>query len=72
MLSERQTGYHKTKTGKYNRILKMLSLPVGTFKLCTAKFIVLLVLAASQILMITGIYFASAAIAGQIQDCRSQ
>ncbi len=50
-----------------NGILKMLSLPVGTIKLCTAKFIVLLALAASSVFMITGIYFASAAIAGQLQ-----
>lgn len=58
-----------TQTERSNRgILKMLSLPVDTFKLCTAKFIVLLVLAASQVFMITGIYFASAAIAGRIQQ----
>lgn len=57
-----------TQTERSNKgILKMLSLPVSTSKLCSAKFIVLLVLAALQIFMITGIYFASAAIAGQIQ-----
>ncbi|MCM1158545.1 MAG: ABC transporter permease [Bacteroidales bacterium] len=48
-------------------ILKMLSLPVSTAKLCLAKFIVLLVLAAAQILMAVIMYFISAGIASKIQ-----
>ncbi|MDE5864735.1 MAG: ABC transporter permease [Lachnospiraceae bacterium] len=50
-----------------NGILKMLALPVQPFQLCMAKFIVLLFLAAAQVLMITGIYFISAAIATKTQ-----
>ncbi len=49
-------------------ILKMLSLPIATNGLCLAKFVVLLALAAFQILMTVGIYFVSAGIASQIQD----
>ncbi len=49
-------------------ILKMLSLPVATSGLCLAKFVVLLALAAFQILMTVGIYFVSAGIASQIED----
>lgn len=48
-------------------ILKMLSLPVGTNSLCLAKFVVLLALAAFQMLMTVGMYFVSAGIASQIQ-----
>jgi len=48
-------------------ILKMLSLPIATSKLCLAKFVVLLALAAFQILMAVGMYFVSAGIASQIQ-----
>lgn len=51
-----------------NGILKMLALPVSTPKLSMAKFVVLLTLAASQILMAVGIYYVSAAIASQIQS----
>ncbi|AVO03192.1 ABC transporter permease [Staphylococcus simulans] len=51
-----------------NGILKMLALPVSTTKLSMAKFVVLLTLAASQILMAVGIYYASAAIASQIES----
>lgn len=51
-----------------NGILKMLSLPVGTAKLCLAKFVVLLALAAIQILMAVAMYFISAKIASQTQD----
>lgn len=43
-------------------ILKMLALPVSTEKLCLAKFLVLLVLAAAQILMMAGMYYFSAAV----------
>lgn len=49
-------------------ILKMLSLPVSTVKLCLAKFVVLLSLAAVQVLMMTGMYFISAAISTQTQN----
>jgi len=48
-------------------ILKMLSLPINTAKLCLAKFAVLLALAAFQILMTVGMYFVSAGIASQTQ-----
>lgn len=48
-------------------ILKMLTMPVSTVKLCLAKFILFLVLAASQILMMTGMYYLSAAIASGTQ-----
>lgn len=49
-------------------ILKMLALPISTAKLCMAKFIVLLMLAAVQILMMTGMYYVSAAVSSGIQD----
>lgn len=49
-------------------ILKMLSLPIHTTKLCLAKFAVLLALAAFQILMTVGMYFVSAGIASQTQN----
>lgn len=49
-------------------IIKMLSLPISTVRLCLAKFIVLLTLAASQILMAVGMYYISAQIASQMQD----
>lgn len=48
-------------------ILKMLSLPISTVKLCLAKFVILLALAAFQILMTVGIYFISASIASGAQ-----
>ena len=49
-------------------MLKMLALPVHTAGLCLAKFVVLLSLAAFQILMAVGMYFISAGIASQTQD----
>lgn len=49
-------------------ILKMLALPVGTAGLCMAKFVVLLALAAMQILMMTGMYYISALISSGLQD----
>lgn len=56
-------------TERSNRgILKMLSLPVDTAKLSLAKFVVLLALAAFQILMTIGMYFVSAGIVSQTQD----
>lgn len=58
-----------SQTERTNRgILKMLSLPVGTVLLCLAKFAVLLVLAATQILMMTGMYYISAFISSGIRD----
>lgn len=56
-------------TERSNRgILKMLSLPITTTGLCLAKFVVLLALAAFQILMTVGMYYVSAGIASQTQD----
>ncbi|MDE5804109.1 MAG: ABC transporter permease [Lachnospiraceae bacterium] len=52
---------------KNKGILKMLALPINTAKLCLAKFVVLLVLAAMQILMMAGMYYISAAISSRTQ-----
>lgn len=58
-----------SQTERTNRgILKMLALPISTAKLCFAKFVVLLALAATQILMMTGMYYISAAIVSKTQD----
>lgn len=58
-----------TQTERSNKgILKMLALPINTFQLCLAKFVVLFTLAATQILMITGMYFISAGIATHTQN----
>lgn len=58
-----------SQTERSNRgILKMLSLPVSTGKLCLAKFAVLCVLSAVQMLMMAGMYYLSAAAATQTQD----
>ena len=46
----------------------MLSLPVGTGRLCLAKFIVLLMLAAFQMVMSIGAYYICAAIATAVQN----
>lgn len=55
-------------TERNNRgILKMLSLPIPSAGLCLAKFVVLLSLAAFQILMTVGLYFISAGIASRTQ-----
>lgn len=51
-----------------NGILKMLAMPISTSRLCLAKFVVLLSLAASQVLMMTGMYYLSAAIASHAQN----
>lgn len=48
-------------------ILKMLALPVGTAKLCLAKFVVLLCLAALQLALTVGMYYISAAIVSHTQ-----
>ncbi|MCM1119608.1 MAG: ABC transporter permease [bacterium] len=58
-----------SQTERENKgILKMLALPVSTSKLCMAKFVVLLTLAATQIFMMTGMYYISAAISSETQD----
>ena len=58
-----------SQTERANKgILKMLALPIHTAKLCMAKFTVLLSLAAAQILMMTGMYYISAAISSGTQD----
>ena len=49
-------------------ILKMLSLPISTTKLCLAKFTVLLMLAAVQMIMSIGAYDICAAIVTHTQD----
>lgn len=55
-------------TEQANRgILKMLSLPLSTAKLCLAKFVILLALAAVQFLMAVGMYFISAGIVSRTQ-----
>lgn len=57
-----------SQTERGNRgILKMLTMPVSTVKFCLAKFLVLLTLALCQILMMTGMYYLSGAIASQTQ-----
>lgn len=48
-------------------ILKMLSLPINTATLCLAKFVILLTLAAFQILMSIVLYFICAGIISQTQ-----
>lgn len=50
-----------------NGISKMLALPISPSRLCIAKFIVLLFLAAFQVLLITTMYFISAAIVTETQ-----
>lgn len=58
-----------SQTERSNKgILKMLALPISTAKLCMAKFVVLLTLAATQVLMTVGMYFISAAIVTQTQN----
>lgn len=49
-------------------LLKMLSLPLSTAKLCLAKFTVLLLLAAVQMVMSIGTYYLCSAIASQLQN----
>lgn len=58
-----------SQTERANKgILKLLALPISTAKLCMAKFVVLLTLAATQILMMTGMYYISAAVCSGTQD----
>lgn len=57
------------QTERSNRgILKMFSLPISRFKLCLAKFVLLLILAVVQMAMMLVMYFICAAIASSIQD----
>lgn len=49
-------------------ILKMLSLPVSTTKLCLAKFVILVLLAMVQMVFCIGAYYVSAAAASQLQN----
>lgn len=51
-----------------NGILKMLALPINTAKLCFAKFTILFILSAIQIIMTIGMYYLSAAIVTQTQN----
>lgn len=46
----------------------MLSLPISKAKLCFVKFVVLLLLATLQVVMLVLVYYASAAIASFTQD----
>lgn len=58
-----------SQTERANKgILKMLAMPINTAKLCMAKFVLLLTLAAAQILIMTGVYYISAAVSSEIQD----
>ena len=60
---------HMSVTERANKgILKMLSLPVNTAKLCLAKFTVLILLSFVQMVMTIAAYFISAAIASALQD----
>ena len=49
-------------------ILKMLSLPVNTARLCLAKLTVLLLLALVQMVMTVCAYYISSAVVSRIQD----
>lgn len=49
-------------------IIRMLALPVSTGALCMAKFVILLILAAIQMAMMTGMYYISGAAASRMQD----
>lgn len=53
---------------KYKGILKMLSLPVNTTKLCLAKFMVLILLAAIQLIMSIAAYYVCVIIASRTQE----
>ncbi len=60
-----------SQTERANRgILKMLALPVRPAAFCLSKFAVLLVLAAAQIILMTGAYYSSAVICGITQHYR--
>lgn len=58
-----------SQTERTNKgILKMLALPISTERLCLAKFVVLLMLAAMQIFMMAGMYYISAAICSETEN----
>lgn len=58
-----------TQTERSNKgILKMLSLPVNTAKLCLAKFTVLILLSFVQMFLTIAAYYISAAVVSQMQD----
>ena len=58
-----------TQTERANKcMVKMLSLPVNTTSLCLAKFTVLIILAAVQMVMAIGAYYICSAIASQLND----
>lgn len=58
-----------SQTERSNKgILKMLSLPLSTAKMCLAKFAVLISLSLLQILMMVVMYFISAAIVSHTQS----
>ncbi len=58
-----------SQTERANKgILKMLSLPISTPKLCMAKFVVLLAMAAFQICITVGMYYVCAVIVSGTQN----
>lgn len=58
-----------SQTERANKgILKMLALPIRASRLCMAKFVVMLALAALQIGMTVGMYYIGAAIASGTQN----
>lgn len=57
----------QTERGNHG-LLKMLAMPISAKQLCLAKFAVLLCLAFSQVLMMTGMYYVSAVIASHAQN----
>ncbi len=58
---------HQTERNNHG-ILKMLALPVSTAGLCLAKFVVLLCLAALQLVLTVGMYYISATIVSHTQN----
>lgn len=58
---------NQTERGNHG-ILKMLALPVGTARLCMAKFVVLVSLSGLQFLMSVGMYYISIGIASRAQN----
>ena len=58
---------NQTERSNYG-ILKMLALPVGTAKLCMAKFVVLVSFSGLQFLMSVAMYYISVAIASHTQN----
>ncbi len=58
---------HQTERAERG-MLKMMALPVNMAKLCLAKFILLLMLAVLQLLLMVGMYYVSAAIVTRTQN----